>query len=237
MAKLRALLLMGGPDYHNMPFHYAELAGILAGEGGTDLRITDDLDVLSPSSLAQFQVIVNWSTFIQPRDEQVQALLSAVEGGTGFLGLHAASATFWNSMPYLQMLGSRFIRHDPYKKFTVSIDDRSHPVTAGLDDFEVEDELYQLSGSAAEFQALASAINQQRSLRDAIQSANQAGEGPLPGDTHVLASAEGHPLLYVKTFGKGRVQYNALGHDTKALTNPNYRRLVLQGLNWVTGQV
>src|SRR6266536_2439454 len=37
MDSIRALLLMGGQ--HDQPFYYAELAGILAGEGGVDLRI------------------------------------------------------------------------------------------------------------------------------------------------------------------------------------------------------
>jgi len=236
MAKLRALLLVGGPEYHNKPFHYAELAGILAGEGGADLRITDDLDALSAASLADYQVVVNWSTFVQPGDVQVQALLDAIEAGTGFLGIHAANATFWNSAPYLTMLGSRFIRHDPYKRFTVRIDDRSHPITAGVDDFETDDELYQLSGGPGEFDALAGAIRDGKPLREAIQAANAVGEGPLAPDARVLASAEGQPLLYVKMFGKGRVHYNALGHDQGSLTHPSYRRLVVQGLAWVAGQ-
>jgi len=232
VVKLKALLLVGGAEYHNRPFHYAELAGIFAGEGGCDLRITDDLAVLEPRTLEQYQVIVNWSTFLQPADEQLAALLSAVEGGTGFLGLHAATATFWNSAAYLRMIGSRFIRHDPYKRFTVCIEDHSHPITAGVEDFEIEDELYQLGGDARGFDALAEGVRQGRPTREL----RELGAGPLGPDIHVLATAEGWPLLYVKTYGKGRVHYNALGHDTAALQHPSYRRLVLQGLAWVAGQ-
>lgn len=233
MTHVRALLLVGGPEYHNKPFHYAELAGILAGDGKVDLRITDDLDSLHPAELARYQVVVNWSTFVHPTEAQVDALLSAVESGIGFLGIHGASATFWNSAPYLRMLGSRFNRHDPYKTFTVQIDDRAHPITGGIADFAVEDELYELNGGPGEFETLAAAINQGQSIRDAREAANQIGEGSLGPEVHILASAEGHPLLYVKTCGAGRVHYNALGHDTKALTNPNVRRLILQGFDWV----
>ncbi|HEX5418048.1 MAG TPA: ThuA domain-containing protein [Chloroflexota bacterium] len=236
MAKLRALLLVGGPAYHNQPFHYAELAGILVGESGADLRITDDLTALNSQELAQYQVIVNWSTFLSPTAGQVDALLAAVEGGTGFLGIHGASATFWNSVPYLELLGSRFNRHDPYKEFTVQIDDRSHPIVEGVDDFTTEDELYELNGGSDEFRALADGIAQGMKVGAAREAANQVGEGPLPANVHVLASAEGHPLLYVKTFGKGRIHYNALGHDLKSLTHPSFRRLIVQGLNWVAAQ-
>lgn len=231
MAKVRGLLLIGGADYHNQPFHTAELAGIIAGEAGIDLRITDDLAVLDPAVLADYRVLINWSTFVKPTPGQVSALLGAVEGGLGFLGIHGATATFWNSAPYLRMIGTRFVRHDPYKQFTVKIDDRNHPITAGTEDFEVEDELYELGGDGSGLQLLADGVNQGRPLSEL----REYGDGPLPADLHVLASAEGHPLLYTKHFGQGRIHYNALGHDGKTLGNPNFRRLIRQGLAWVAG--
>jgi len=110
MDSIRALLLMGGQ--HDQPFYYAELAGILAGEGGVDLRITRDLSVLSPATLEQFDVVVNWSTFVDAESREVQALLESVRRGTGLVALHGGNATFWNSAEYLTMLGSRFLGHD-----------------------------------------------------------------------------------------------------------------------------
>lgn len=232
MSKLRVLLLMGGPDYHNQPFHYAELAGILAGEAGADVRITDDLDILTPADLADYQVIASYCTFLEPTSAQVDALLDAIGSGTGFLALHGATATFWNSAAYLTMLGSRFLRHDPYKQFTVEIDEPAHPITAGLPSFEIEDELYEVGGKVEEFAALEQALAAGRPRAEL----RHLGDGPLAPTIHVLASAEGHPLLYVKQHGRGRVHYNALGHDTKALANQHYRQLVRQGLAWVAGQ-
>ena len=200
---LRVLLLIGGHPSHAQPQHYAALAGLLGGEARVDLRMTDNLDVLNPVALAECDVIANYTSWLEPSDSQVRALIGAIEAGHGFLGLHAATATFWNSPAYLSMLGAKFARHDPYRRFRVHIDNRAHPITVGVDDFEVEDELYEL-------------------------------EGDLSG-AQILASAEGHPLLYVRQFGRGRVHYNALGHDVAALGHPSYRRLVLQGLAWVAG--
>jgi type 1 glutamine amidotransferase len=202
VSKLRVLLLIGGHASHNQPVHYAELASLLAGEGGADLRMTDDLDALNPSTLAEYPVIANYTSWMEPSTEQVGALVDAIEGGHGYLGLHAATATFWNSAAYLRMVGAKFARHDPFKRFRVHIEDRRHPITNGVDDFDVEDELYELE---ADFST-----------------------------AEVLASAEHHTLLYVKRFGRGRVHYNALGHDARALAHPSYRRLVLQGLGWVS---
>lgn len=230
MPNNRVLLLMGGPDYHDQVVHYAGLAGILAGEAKVDLRITTDLETLNPETLAKYRAIVNWSTFVQPTSDQVQSLLTAVAGGLGFFGIHGATATFWNSANYLDLIGSRFLRHDPYKEFLVEIVDRTHPITEGVDDFWIEDELYEVGGKTTEFAEFASGVNAGNPY-----GGHQAalGEGPLAPDIDVLASAEGHPLLYAKTFGEGRVHYNALGHDDKALSNLNFRRLVVQGLGWV----
>lgn len=222
---------MGGPDYHNLPLHHAELAGIFAGEGHVDLRITADLETLNPGTLARYQAVINWSTFVQPTPWQVDALLAAIDGGMGFFAMHGGSATFWNNAPYLTMLGSRFLRHDPYKEFLVEIAAEPHPITEGVDNFWVNDELYELGGKTDEFAAFSSAITEGNPYGEDVAA---LGEGELAPDIQVLASAEGHPLLYTRTWGQGRVHYNALGHDLQALSHPAFRRLALQGLAWVT---
>lgn len=205
MSNRRVLLWIGGDPVHTRPVHYAAQASLLAGEGGADLRITDDLTVLDSDVLAEFAVIANYTSWMEPSQQQVWALLNAILAGHGYLGLHAATAKFWNSPAYLEMLDAKFRRHDPYKHFTVHINDRAHPITQGVDDYEVDDELYELEGDLAY--------------------------------SKVLASAEQHPLLHVRTFGRGRVHYNALGHDGGSLHHPSYRRLVLQGLEWVTPRI
>lgn len=224
---------MGGPEYHNLPLHYAELAGIFAGEGQVDLRITTDLNTLEPETLAQYQAVINWSTFVQPTPRQVDALLGAIDGGLGFFSMHGGSATFWNSAPYLTMLGSRFLRHEPYKEFLVEIAAESHPITQGMEDFRINDELYELGGKTDEFEAFSNAINEGNPYSGDVAA---LGEGDLASDIQVLASAEGHPLLYTRAWGRGRVHYNALGHDLEALTHPSFRRLALQGLRWVSSR-
>ena len=124
----RVLLLIGGQGTHKQPVHYAELASLLAGEGGADLRITDDLRVLNPATLAEFGIVANYTAGMEPSVEQVAALLGSVERGQSFLGLHVATATFRNTPDYLAMVGAKFVRHDPIRHFTVTIDDAEHPM-------------------------------------------------------------------------------------------------------------
>jgi len=60
---------------------------------------------------------------------------------------------------------------------------------------------------------------------------------PGPGQVRVRvhAEAEGQPLLYAHTWGRGRVHYNALGHDRRALGHPSYQRLLAQAVAWALG--
>lgn len=156
----RAFLLLGqaGPrQFHNQPEHWAHLAAILRTADLEARTISDDLSDLNPANLSRFDVILNFSTDLTPTDEQIAALLGAVEGGIGYVGLHAATATFRASQPYLRMVGSRFVRHPPIKRFTVEIAEPGHPVTQGIESFEIEDERYELGDLQEGLQILATA--------------------------------------------------------------------------------
>jgi len=210
----RALLLLGQParvqrQFHNQPEHWALLAGHLRAADLSLRHMTDDLSVLNPQDLTRFDVILNYTSETEASEEQVAALLAAVEGGTGYVGLHGATATFLAFPQYLAMIGGRFRRHDPIHPFTVHFVDRDHPITEGLADYEHEDELYELTGDFVDWQNVL----------------------PLQG-VRVLAEAEGHPMIYVKDYGAGRVVYLAAGHDARSLGHPTYRLLFTRAVAW-----
>lgn len=196
-------------QFHNQPEHWSYLAGHLRAADLSERVITDDLAILNPADLARFDVILNYSTALSPTEEQVDVLLAAVEDGIGYVGLHAATATFLRHPRYLAMVGARFGRHDPIKRFAVHFTDREHPITVGLEDYEHEDELYELT---ADFE-------------------NQKNVLPLTG-IRVLAEADGHPMVYVKEHGRGRVTYLASGHDARSLGHPTYRTLFTRAVAW-----
>ena len=213
-ASPRALLLLGqsaGQDrqFHNQPDHWAHLAGHLRAADLSARTITDDLSVLNATDLARFDVVLNYTTGLAATDAQVDALLHAVHGGIGYVGLHAATVTFTQHARYLAMIGARFQRHDPIKRFAVRFVDRDHPISRGLEDYEHEDELYELTADYA----------------------NPKNLIPVTG-MRVLAEAEGHPMVYVKQHGAGRVAYLASGHDARSLSHPTYRTLFTRAVAW-----
>lgn len=202
---IRVLLLVAGPAYHNTPAHRAALLGFL--EPRFAVTLSDDMSVLNPENLSNYDVVVNYTTFCEPSADQVGALLSAVESGKGFVGVHGATATFWNSPAYLTMIGGKFICHDALRTFTVNFASAQavepHAITAGMADFSIEDELYIVEGDQTQW--------------------------------HILARAEGHPILYTKAWGSGRVCVNSLGHDARALSVPGFQQLTINGIEWAAG--
>jgi type 1 glutamine amidotransferase len=201
----KVLLLVGGPEYHDLPEHREILPAMLGAR--FDVTMTDDMAVLTPDGLAGYDVIANYTTFFEPTQEQCDALLEAVYEGKGYVGLHPATATFWNCPRYLEMIGGKFMVHDPNKVFTVNIGTsrhvEPHPITEGVGDFPIQDELYVCDGDMTQWQ--------------------------------ILARAEGHPVLWNKKWGKGRVHSNTLGHDGRALNNLSLKTLYLNAIEWAAG--
>lgn len=226
MADPRALLLTHG-GHGRLPNNRAILEDLLIHQARLDLVTDDENTELTADRLKDYALVINYSGYRavpEVTDEQVTALTEAVDGGTPYIALHVATLPWkaqldymerhggWPEHPapddllspaqlrYLEMTGSAFTGHPPIAIFPVHITAPQHPITAGVADFEIEDELYQLGGDRA---ALT-----------------------------VLAEAGGQPLLYVRTWGRGRVHYNALGHDQRALSHPSYQRLLVQAVGW-----
>jgi type 1 glutamine amidotransferase len=103
---------------------------------------------------------------------------------------------------YIDLIGGRFVHHPPCQEFQVEIEERDHPITRGIENFKIIDELYVLD----------------RRPRDAYILATARWED------------RPQPLIYTKS--RGGVIYNALGHDQAAYDNPAFIRLVVQGIQW-----
>ena len=95
--------------------------------------------------------------------------------------------------------------------YTVKIADTASPVTQGLKDFTLKDELYTNMQMQPDVQPLATIEYQ----------------GVV------------WPVAWTHTFGKGRVFHTSLGHrdfgpdKDDPLRNPNLNKLILQGVDWV----
>ncbi|MBN1507372.1 MAG: ThuA domain-containing protein [Sedimentisphaerales bacterium] len=216
------VLLITGDDVSAHPWREMSetTREILVGSGKFDVKVCEDPLILeSATALKNYDVIV-FTIYAQRLGElpgQAQEnLLSYVKGGKGFFVQHLATASFPKWEEFGKLCGRRWVMrvsgHGPRAVFTSNIVDREHPITKGMTDFTTDDELY----------------------------------AKLQGDEeiHVLVQADSdwskktEPLVFVKSYGQGRVVHNAYGHDRKALMTPSVQKIIVRGTEWAaTGKV
>ena len=227
MARPTALLLMGGDAYHNLPEHYEGLVGLMAGPAGFNVTVTDDLPGQTERTLSGYDLLVLWTTMGQPPAAPVDALFDVVRAGTPLLGVHAAPFTVRQVPGGPEAIGSAYIKrfpHLPYQQAKVSIYDRRHPVSAGVEAFVITDELYCLDELTPDVTVLAGYDGR------AADAPYRLREGQPPDPRHDAAHAwrmqqPRAPLVYVNPLGRGKICVNALGHDGQAIATPGFRQL------------
>ena len=160
-------------------------------------------------------VLVLYTAMGESTPAQQRALTDAVNAGMGILAVHTA-AVFPSEngriapthRELFELLGSRYSSHGPQpheSRFEVRLD-REHPITAGLDDFTVTHEHYEL-----ELAPFAPTVIAWRET---------------PGGREPLMTAAEH--------GAGRVCYLQLGHDMRVWQEPTVRALITRALAWAT---
>ena len=218
-----SVLLIAGDDLapaHNWRKISEATRDVLINSGRFDVRVCEDPMILeSKKALDRYDVIVFTmfnSTLPTISDEAKANLLEFVTGGKGFYVQHLASKSFKEWEGFGKLCGRKWIAgisgHGPRKVFEAKITDTDHPITKGMKNFKVSDELY----------------------------AKLQGDSPInvlvTGDSEWSKKTE--PLLFTLQYGRGRVVHNAFGHDTKAINNADVQRLIARGVEWAaTGSV
>ena len=102
--------------------------------------------------------------------------------------------------------------HGPRGVFTAKIVDEKHPITAGLKDFQADDELYAKLEGTEPIHVLVEADSDW--------------------------SKKTEPLVFWLPYGQGRVVHSTLGHDAKAIATPEVTTIIVRGVEWAaTGKV
>jgi type 1 glutamine amidotransferase len=113
------------------------------------------------------------------------------------------------------MTGGQFVAHpgniQPYR---VQIRDEEHPITEGVDDFDLVSEQYYMLVDPA--------------IRVLADTRFHGIGADWVQDTLL-------PVAWIKPYGAGRVFYSAVGHQEADLEEPNSQRLILRGMLWAAG--
>jgi type 1 glutamine amidotransferase len=193
------------------------LRAVLEKDKRLEVRIVDDAEFLASDVVFDYELLFLHFKNYQPhkRAEKVRANLTRfVDTGGGLVLFHFSCGAFEEWEGFLKLAGRVWDKtkrgHDPRGPFTVRFVDGDHPITKGLDDFEITDELYTCLGGDLPIHLLATA----RSKID----------------------GQDYPMAFVQTYGRGRVFHTVLGHDLEAIAAPGLDKLLTRACLWAAGQ-
>ena len=171
---------------------------------GFGVTATEDSLAFSPDGLAPYAAVVFLNTtgdVLGPGGEA--ALRAYVEGGGGFVGVHAAADTEAEWPWFGRLVGARFESHPAVQEATLTVADAGHPATRALPARWVRtDEWYNFQG-------------QPEAVRVLLRLDEATYEGGTMGTEH--------PAAWAHAVGAGRSVYTALGHTAETYAEPLFR--------------
>ncbi len=222
----KVLLLTGGErQHHGYREQALYLAGTLEDTGHYQVTICEDAAILETPALKKYDVLIvnadRRTGDFKFTVDQEKALLAYVKDGHGFVSLHGADNAPPDWQPeWKEMLGGIYTHvglpdgRAVKGKYTIKVVDKSNPVVAGIDDFEIQDELYMNMRMMPDVKTLATIDRN--------------------GSTFAVA--------WTNTYGKGKVFHTSLGHRDfgpdkyDPQSHPSLKKLIIQGVDYAASK-
>lgn len=196
--------LVAAGKYHDIDFARLELLKLLAEH--PEIRTSVAADYADVASLAAADLLITYTCDLIPDAAQTDALAAWLNAGGRWLALHGTNSALRfaadgkvdcpdDNPEFTRLAGSRFGGHPPIAPFKVEVTRGDHPMTAGLRDFRVEDELYLVHRTAA---------------LDVLLHTRFTGSCPEFRESEWDEPQV--PVLYEHSVGQGQVLYLTLGH-------------------------
>lgn len=227
----RVLVFSQALGFHHDSIPYGEKAFQMMGEktGAFTAGVTQDPAALSPENLAKYDAIIfnnsTGETITTPTVQQ--GLLDFVKVGKGVVGIHAATDSNYHWAEYGDMMGGYFDAHPWRSKDTVTlkIDEPDHPVAKAFDgkSFPIQDEIYQFKDP----------YSRQHDL--VLTSLDTDKTDMKKQNIHRTDGDFG--VSWVRSYGKGRVFYCSLGHNSHIYWNPTVLQHYLDGIQFAIGDL
>ena len=218
------LLILSGRNNHDWEQTTLVLTKIFEEDMRFSVDLTFSPDTLSFDYLRRYDVIVsNWNSWPEndlrwPKALE-EGLIRYVKEGGGLVFFHASTSVFYQWPEFQNISTAVWVEqthHGEKSPVRVSIDNQVHPITKGLSDFHIFDELWIDAGHNESFQVLGSATNKEATGEDCKKQ----------------------PAIFVSNYGEGRVFHTILGHDARTLRNSGFRILIRRATEWAaTGDV
>ena len=199
--------------------------------GAFEAVISDDLSNFEPGKIDQFDAIIFLSTtqdvFKDSDKPEVlqKSLMGFIKGGKGFVGIHAATDTFYNWPEYGEMINGYFDGH-PWGAGTrvhiyVEPGKAAHPLVAMFEGepMEFKEEIYQFK-DPYDSKKVEMLLRLDPAKSDKVKAKRKDND---------------YGVAWARHWGDGRVFYCSLGHNHEIYWNPKILSHYLAGIQWAIG--
>ncbi len=212
-APVKCLMVGTGP--HGEAIMGDVVAEIEQKYPSVSVTVTEDVEDLRLENLKNYDVLLVVKLPIEggnPPDFVKEGMIQFLKDGGGLVVTHFAVANAQEWSDSIDIFGAMWVSgkstHGPYHNFRVDIADEGHPIIEGVRPFHTDDELY--------YNLL------------------------MRPDMHVILTADeerfGHivkePMLATHYVHNARCVYFALGHDAASVKSPEYRKILVQSIEW-----
>lgn len=211
----KVLFVWGGWDGHD-PKGCKDLFVPWLQSEGADVTVRDNLDCYTDAALMRsVDLIIQIWTMGEITGEQEKGLLDAVRNGAGLAGWHGGIGdSFRQNTEYQFMVGGQWVAHPGGGvEYQVNITDHKDPVTKGLSDFAMKSEQYYVQVDPNVKVLATTTFN---------------------GDHADWIDGAVIPVVWKKTYGKGRVFYSSLGHTAADFSVNEAFEIMKRGIRWAS---
>lgn len=184
-----------------------------------NVDFSEETSHLSNETLSKVDVLVFLNTTEEILDsDSRKAIISFMNNGGGFVGIHSACDTEYNWPWYYQMLGAQFKSHPKTQEATMNVNHScNHPSIEHFGEtFTVVDEWYNFK------EPVLQRVNVIMTLDESTYEGERMGAD--------------HPIAWYQYYEGGRVFYTGMGHTKEVFNNPSYQKHLISAVNWAAGK-
>lgn len=217
--KIKVLVVTGGHGFDHEPFY--DVFNAIPSITYDSLVQPQANALIASPEVNKYDVLVFYDMVDSISAAQQDAYIRLLKKGSSMIFLHHALVSYQDWPGFLQIVGGQYhtrpvvVNGDTLKanyehdvNIPVKVEDKNHPITRGISDFEVFDEVY------SDVEIL-------------------PGIHPLLSTTHPKSMPY---LAWVNHYGNSDVICIQLGHGPSCYTNPDFRRLIQQAIEWSAKQ-
>lgn len=209
----KVLFVFGGWEGHD-PEKCRDLFVPWMKSKKAEVFVYNNLDCYKDSVLmSKIDLIVQIWTMGKITKEQEKGLLGAVKRGVGIAGWHGGTGdSFRDNVEYQFMIGGQWVAHPGgVISYDVNVTDNKDFVTHGMNNFRMQSEQYYVHVDPNVKVLATTTFNKDHAFWI---------------DGAVI------PVVWKKTYGKGRVFYSSLGHVVKDFEVPEVFEIMKRGICW-----